>query len=224
MLNFSQLPSDPGNGRKTFFLSRTDKQLTGWVVATVPYQFVPCTILLMTSAVMTLSLAAYGIRQRHTIGTSILALCMLIGTLWSVSNALEISALTFEHKLFWANLQYIAYSLGPVAWFLQPASLPGVFTGFSGKGAFSTRCTCPTIFWSVRSSLGISPDRFQPEHCRQYLCVKKSNTGPGLVHFVQAYALNFASIFLAATGGAGHKSVYRGQALFSLGSQPGRCL
>ena len=70
----------------------------------MPYQFVPYTIFLMASAIMTFALAVYGTRHRQTLGTNILGICMAIGTLLSCANTLELSALTFEHKLFWANL------------------------------------------------------------------------------------------------------------------------
>ena len=45
------------------------------------YQFVPYTLFLMASAFMTLALAVYGARHLHGLGTSILSLCMVMGTL-----------------------------------------------------------------------------------------------------------------------------------------------
>lgn len=60
----------------------------------VPYQFVPYSISLLISALATLALAVYGIRQRQSLGTNLLGLCMTIGTLWSCANALEFSAET----------------------------------------------------------------------------------------------------------------------------------
>lgn len=186
----------------------------------MPYQFVPCTILLMTSAVMTLSLAVYGIRQRHTIGTSILALCMMVGTLWSVANALEISALTLEHKLLWANLQYIAYSLGPVAWFLTTCRFTGRVHWIQWKRVlFLLLVPALTIFlvwfdpvWGlVRTDFSLNT--------AGSIYVLEKQYGPWFfVHFAQAYALNFASIFLAGQAVLDRNSVYRGQALFLLGA------
>src|SRR5690554_4338811 len=99
----------------------------------MPYQLIPYTVFLMASAIMTLALAVYGIKHRHTFGTKILGLCMAIGTLWSCANALELSAMTLEHKLFWASLQYIAYSLGPVAWFLTSCHFTGRAHWFTRK-------------------------------------------------------------------------------------------
>ena len=35
-------------------------------------------------------------------------------TIWSLGNALEMSAIDFNTKLFWANMQYFAYGYSPL--------------------------------------------------------------------------------------------------------------
>lgn len=183
------------------------------------YQFVPYTIFLIASALMTSALVVYGIRHRHALGTNILALCMLIGTLWSVANALEISALTLEQKLFWANLQYIAYSLGPAAWFFTTCQFTGRVHWIQWKRVLPLLIVpALTIFlvwfdpvWGlVRTDFSLTTAG------RIYVLQKQY--GPWFyVHFAQAYALNFASIFLAGRAALNRNSIYQGQALFLLG-------
>lgn len=183
------------------------------------YQFVPYTIFLIASALMTSALVVYGIRHRHALGTNILALCMLIGTLWSAANALEISALTLEQKLFWANLQYIAYSLGPAAWFFTTCQFTGRVHWIQWKRVLPLLIVpALTIFlvwfdpvWGlVRTDFSLTTAG------RIYVLQKQY--GPWFyVHFAQAYALNFASIFLAGRAALNRNSIYQGQALFLLG-------
>jgi hypothetical protein len=171
------------------------------------YQFVPYTIFLIASALMTSALVVYGIRHRHALGTNILALCMLIGTLWSAANALEISALTLEQKLFWANLQYIAYSLGPAAWFFTTCQFTGRVHWIQWKRVLPLLIVpALTIFlvwfdpvWGlVRTDFSLTTAG------RIYVLQKQY--GPWFyVHFAQAYALNFASIFLAGRAALNRK-------------------
>jgi len=53
------------------------------------------------------------------LGTRAFSISMLIGSLWTLSNGLEMAGLELFIKLFWANMQYIAYGFSPVAWFVM---------------------------------------------------------------------------------------------------------
>ena len=182
------------------------------------YQFVPYTVFLVASAMMTFALALYGTRHRRTFGTNILGLCMAIGTLWSCANALELSALTIEHKLFWANLQYVAYSLGPVAWLLTSCQ-------FSGRAHWLTRknvlplLLIPTItiflVWTD-PWWGLVRTNFRLDTSGLIYVLDKQYGSWFWVHFAQSYILNFLSIFLLSQALTKKSSVYRGQALFLL--------
>lgn len=82
---------------------------------TVHYQYIPYIWPLMASSVITLSLGIYALtRRRNVKGTISFMLCMIVVTLWSSANALEMSSIVFSTKLFWANVQYIAYCFSPV--------------------------------------------------------------------------------------------------------------
>ena len=185
----------------------------------MPYQFVPYSMLLVFSAAMISALTAYAVKHRHTLGTNILGLCMVIGIFWSLFNALELSALTLGHKLFWANMQYIAYSLGPVAWFITVCH----FTGnnhWIKEGKTKLLLIIPVItmllvwtdpFWGfVRRGFELDTTGTIPILGKQY--------GPWFwIHFSQSYILNFLSIALIIKTLITKGNIYRGQALLLLG-------
>jgi len=54
-------------------------------------------------------------------------LSMVVVTIWSAGNAMEMSGTDFEAKLFWANMQYIAYCYSPVTL----VALTMQFTGYN---------------------------------------------------------------------------------------------
>lgn len=167
------------------------------------YQFVPYTIFLMASAFMTFALAVYGMRHRHAFGTNILALCMLIGTLWSVANALEISALTVEHKFFWANLQYIAYGLGPAAWFLTTCQFTGRFHWVQRKRVFALLIVpALTIFLVWFDSAWGWCAQVSTSTPRDASMFWKSNTGPGFCAFCPGLCFELRVDLLGRSRGA----------------------
>lgn len=72
-------------------------------------------VLLILSALMSLFLGIYAYaRKRDAKGAVNFILSMLLVTLWSAGNALEISSFDLSTKLTFANLQYIAYCYSPV--------------------------------------------------------------------------------------------------------------
>ena len=79
------------------------------------YRFTPYTGLLFLSGLVTISLGVYTlIKYRHAKGAKSFAVSMFIVTLWSIPNALEMAAAVLDIKLFYANIQYIAYGFSPV--------------------------------------------------------------------------------------------------------------
>jgi len=184
----------------------------------VPYQFVPYNILLLLSALTTLVLGVYGYRHRVAPGAKAFVAGMFIGTLWSVANALEISALTLEHKLFWANIQYIAYSLAPVVWIIMVLQ-------FSEKARWVNKktllllliipvITCSfiwtdQIYGLVRYDIYLDTAGPLPVIAKKY--------GPWFwAHFAQAYFLNFYSLFLLLKTVFSKNNIYRTQSVMLL--------
>jgi PAS domain S-box-containing protein len=79
------------------------------------YQYISYIWPLIASALTTLFLGIYAFaKRRNAKGAVSFILCMVVVTLWSSANALEMSAVDFTTKLFWANMQYIAYCYAPV--------------------------------------------------------------------------------------------------------------
>ena len=80
------------------------------------FQYTPYIWPLLISASATLSLGVYAFfRQRHSKCAVSFIVSMLLVTVWSAGNALEMSGADFSTKLFWANIQYFAYYYSPVA-------------------------------------------------------------------------------------------------------------
>lgn len=79
------------------------------------YQYISYIWPLLASAFTTLFLGIYAfVKRRNAKGAVSFILSMAVVTLWSSANALEMSAVDFTTKLFWANIQYIAYCYAPV--------------------------------------------------------------------------------------------------------------
>lgn len=79
------------------------------------YQYNSYVSLLIASTCTTLFLGMYALLKRRNVkGAKSFMLSMFVVTIWSTGNALEMSSLDFGAKLFWANLQYIAYCFSPV--------------------------------------------------------------------------------------------------------------
>ncbi|MBC3804251.1 PAS domain-containing protein [Acetobacterium fimetarium] len=184
----------------------------------MPYQFVPYQILLLLSALITAALGLYGYRHRAAPGTKAFVFGMFIGTLWSVANAMEISALTLEHKLFWANLQYIAYALAPVAWIIMVLQVSEKSHWVTKKNilllliipaiTFSLVWTDP-LWGFVRHDIYLDLTGSLPVIAKKY--------SPWFwVHFTQAYFLNFYSLFLLLKTVFSKTTCYRTQALLLL--------
>lgn len=91
------------------------------------FQYISYTWLLIISAFISLSLGGYAlVMRRNAKGAFSFILCMFAMTIWSLSNAFEMSAVDFTTKLFWANMQYFAYCYSPVTFFV----LSMQFTGY----------------------------------------------------------------------------------------------
>lgn len=92
------------------------------------YQYVPYMWPLLASAFVSLSLGIYALLRRNVKGTASFILSMLVVTIWSIGNALEMASIDFPTKLFWANMQYLAYCYSPVTLLAMCMQ----FTGYDG--------------------------------------------------------------------------------------------
>lgn len=79
------------------------------------YQYNPYIWPLLVSAVVTLALGLYALLFKFNVqGAKSFTFSMLIVTIWSLGNALEMTSIDLPTKLFWANMQYFAYCYSPV--------------------------------------------------------------------------------------------------------------
>lgn len=79
------------------------------------FQYISYIWPLIISAMTSLSLGIYVLlMRRNTKGMISFMLSIFVATIWSLSNALEMSAVDLSSKLFWANMQYFAYGYFPV--------------------------------------------------------------------------------------------------------------
>lgn len=93
------------------------------------FQYIPYIWPLIVSSCITLSLGIYALlRRKNAKGAASFILSMLVVTIWSSGNALEMAAADFGTKLFWANIQYFAYCYSPVTLLV----LCMEFTGYHG--------------------------------------------------------------------------------------------
>lgn len=83
---------------------------------------------LIGSAFISLSLGIYAFLRRNVKGTASFILSMIVVTIWSLGNALEMASTDFSAKLFWANMQYFAYCYSPVTLLAMCMQ----FTGYDG--------------------------------------------------------------------------------------------
>jgi len=73
----------------------------------------------------------YGLGHWRMRGARELTMCSLLSVLWAGANAFEMAGIDLPTKLFWANLQYFAFSFVPLACL-------AMVLRFSGKDQFLT--------------------------------------------------------------------------------------
>jgi signal transduction histidine kinase len=73
----------------------------------LPYQFTPYTIPMLTSAVFMTVLAIYGLRHRAVTGAFAFSMIMLCSAAWALGATLETAAADFPTQLFWFMFQAV---------------------------------------------------------------------------------------------------------------------
>lgn len=89
------------------------------------YQLIPYAVALFVSALVALAIFLSVWHRRYVPGVRPVLAMMSVTIIWCISNALEMMALELPTKLFWANMQYIAYSIIPVAWLAMTLEYTG---------------------------------------------------------------------------------------------------
>lgn len=183
------------------------------------FQYVPYILPLFISASATLSLGVYAlIRQRHSKCAISFIVSMLIVTVWSGGNALEMAGADLSTKLFWANIQYFAYCYSPVALL----ALCMRFTGYDRwqrNKKFLWLLLLPTIIiilvWTdgfhglMRSNMRLDTSGAFPVIAKEY--------GPAFfIHAIYEHIINIIALILLILAVIHRKTVYRKQAVILL--------
>lgn len=180
------------------------------------YELVPNIWPLIASSFVTLFLGTYAFfRRRNAKGVLSFILSMIVLTIWSVTNALEMCGADLTTKLFWANMQYFSYCYSPVTLFVLCAEFSGYDRQDERKKIFWL-AILPTIIlllvWTntfhglVRYDIHIDYSGVFPVIAKKY--------GPAFyVHALYSYALNFSAFVLLIRVVFFKQTVFRKQAL-----------
>ncbi len=180
------------------------------------FQYVPYIWPLITSAFISLTLGIYAlVRRRNAKGAVSFILCMLVVTIWSATNALELSGSDLPTKLFWANMQYFAYCYSPVTLLALCMQFTGYDEWVKNKKVLWL-ALLPTIIimlvWTdgyhglIRYDIHLDYSGLFPVIAKKY----------GLVFFIHtaySYLLNLSAAVLLIKGVFLKNTVYRKQAV-----------
>lgn len=179
------------------------------------FKYIPYIWPLTGSALVSLSLGVYSlIRQRNTKCAKSFILSMFIVTIWSVGNAFEMAAIDFSTKLFWANVQYIAYCYSPVTLLALCMQFTGYDKLIRNKKIFWL-AVLPTVIlilvWTdtchglIRYDMHMDYSGLFPVISKKY--------GPGfIIHAVYSHFLNLTAWVLLIWAVLLKNTVYRRQA------------
>lgn len=171
---------------------------------------------LCLSALVSLALGIFALlRRRNTKGVMSFILSMFVVTLWSLGNALEMLAVDLPTKLFFANLQYLAYCYSPVTLL----ALCMQFTGYDAwvrSRRILALAVLPTLIvllvWTdslhglIRFDLHMDTTGAFPVIAKKY--------GPGFfVHAAYSHMLNIIAGILLIRAVFFKNTVYRKQAI-----------
>ncbi|NLO10492.1 MAG: PAS domain S-box protein [Clostridiales bacterium] len=182
----------------------------------MPYRFSSYLWLLIISGLMSLSLGVYTIiKHRHAKGATSFAIAMFIVTLWSIPNSLEMSAAVLDVKLFWANIQYIAYCFSPVALLILCLKFSGHEKYLKFKNLFWI-FIIPTItiilVWTDKYH-GLVRNNIHMDYSGAFPVIKKQYGPFFYIHALHSHGLNLTTIYFLFRAVLRRKTIYRRQAL-----------
>lgn len=180
------------------------------------YHYIPYIWPLIISGILTLTLGVYSLlRYRNSKGALSFAISMFIVTLWSIPNALEMSGTELSNKLFWANVQYIAYCYSPVVLLILCMQFAG-----SEKSAGSRKLLLLLLIPSIVLLLvwtdgyhGLVRYGFQIDKSGRFPVIKKEYGIAFYVHALYSHILNFTTIILLLRAAYRRKTLYRKQVI-----------
>lgn len=180
------------------------------------YQYIPYMVPLIFSAFVSLALGVYLllIKKSQAKGARLFVIMAFLLTVWSFANAMEMAALDLTTKIFWANMQYIAYCYFPVAWLALCLQITNHDNWIKSK-KYLWVAVIPTLIiilaWTDSWHNLIRFD-MQLDNSGSFPVIDKEYGPVFFVHATYAYFLDiFAGLLLLRTIFLGNK-VYRKQA------------
>lgn len=181
------------------------------------FQYIPYIWPLIASALISLSLAIFALfRRKNVKGSTYFILLMFLVTLWSGGNALEMSGTDLSTKLFWANLQYIAYAYSPVMLLALSMEFTGYDRWIRNKKTLLWVAVLPTIIillvWTDRH-YGLIRYDIHLDYSGSFPVIAKKYGPVFFIYIFYVYLLNFiAWLFLTVTVFS-KRGVYQKQAI-----------
>lgn len=89
------------------------------------YHFFYYIVFLILSSLITFSLGIFALSRQKIRGSGMFSLWMFTATWWAVCNSMELTAASLELKVFWSNMQFIAYAFFPLEFFILTVRIYG---------------------------------------------------------------------------------------------------
>lgn len=178
------------------------------------YHYIPIIWPLLVSGFLTLSLGIFvQLKHKKAKGAGYFALSMLIITFWSIPNALEMTAAELPVKLFWANVQYIAYCFSPVSLLLLCMEATGY--SFRGKKKYLLAILpCITLLLVWTNPLhGLIRYEIHMDYSGAFPVIEKKYGIWFYVHALYSHCLNLYAVMVLLRTALTKKSIYREQAI-----------
>jgi signal transduction histidine kinase len=178
------------------------------------YQFLSYIWLLIISGLVSFTLGIYTlVKYKHAKGAVSFAISMFVVTLWSIPNAMEMSANVLEIKFFWANIQYIAYCFSPVILFILCLE----FTGYENRVKFKKLfyiLIIPTItiilVWTDEYH-GLVRNNIHIDYSGVFPVIKKQYGPMFYIHALHSHSLNMATLIVLLKAVYLRKTIYKKQ-------------
>ena len=183
------------------------------------YQYNPYMLLLFASGLLTSSLGLFTmLRRRKAKGAAIFIASMFTITIWSMANAFEMSAMDFSTKLFWANLQYIAFCYAPVTLVVLCMQFTGYDKWLKSKKIIYL-AVIPTIViilvWTDRFH-GLVRYNMHMDYNGLFPVIDKRFGPAFFIHAFYSHLLNTISLFLLINAALKRNFIYKKQAIVLL--------
>jgi len=180
------------------------------------YQYVPIIWWSLAAAVITLFLGVYAIlRRRDAKGAGTFAVAMLLGSIWTVFNALNISGATLETKFFWNNMVYIPCGFTPVVFLALCMQFTGYEAWLKTKKILLLMVP-PAVFFLIKCTdvtYGLIHSNMQLAHYGSYLYLENTYGPVFYIDIAYTFLVSAASLVLLLRSLFFKNSIYRRQAL-----------